>query len=704
MFKQLKTYYFLVSLPFVLLLTGSAIFFDAIKLTITRNPHPQINYTIFVIIVLGGLLILLNSYRLISEARILVDFSKAIHAKISLSALQELASSYTGTLSYLLQMVAASTGRSISHQEQVAIEHELTNARAGLIRRNALPQYLTGLLVGMGLLGTFIGLLATLNDISTLISSFADIDMQKADPLQVFRVMIERMKAPMQSMGIAFSASMFGLLGSIILGLMMLGIRRLQGDVFSLLSSEVGRHIEIALSHESVALESGEADSGNLAKSLIRIEGRYAEAARAQQRGLSTLIDDIQQQRTDMLRALTEQTGASNDFRGELQQLGRQLGSLSSSLEKGNAEMSHQVSELTIHLASDAKETHKLLALQVAEQQGIRADLDSYKIEERLAEVTRSQQRALSSVIDDFQEQRSEMLRALTEQTEANNNSRGELQQIGGQLSNIFNVIEKGNGEVSAQVSELTIQMTAEAKESQLLLENASEDFRNELQQLGSQLGTATEQGSEQICTQICELMVRMADSAKESHELLDGTNKNFSSELQQLGRQLGTVMESGDKEVCSQISELMVRMADSAKKSHELIDNTSKAFSGELQQLGRQLGTVVEKGDAETRSKISELMVLLASEAKASHNLLVSQVEEQKRFITTLDSFAAEQTEAGKTFCGGLQQLGGQLGEVIEQGNESLCTQIAELRVQLSDDTDDSHELPDESTEEQTD
>ena len=162
-----------------------------------------------------------------------------------------MANSYTVDISCLLQMVAASSGRSISHQEQVAIEHELTNARNRLNRRNALPQYLTGLLVGMGLLGTFIGLLATLTDIPVLISSFAELDMSTASPLVVFRTMIERMKAPMQSMSIAFSASMFGLLGSIILGLMMVGIRRLQGDIFSLLGSEIARHIETALSYGS---------------------------------------------------------------------------------------------------------------------------------------------------------------------------------------------------------------------------------------------------------------------------------------------------------------------------------------------------------------------------------------------------------------------------------------------------------------------
>ena len=140
MFKQLKIYYILISLPFVLLLTGSAVFFDAIQMTITRNPHPQINYTIFIIILFGGCLILVNARQLVKEARTVVDFSRAIHAKIDLDVLQEIASKYTGAVACLFQMVASSTGRSISHQEQVAIENELTNARSGLERRNALPQ------------------------------------------------------------------------------------------------------------------------------------------------------------------------------------------------------------------------------------------------------------------------------------------------------------------------------------------------------------------------------------------------------------------------------------------------------------------------------------------------------------------------------------------------------------------------------------
>lgn len=478
MFKNLRLYYIVVSLPFVLLLTGSALFHNAISSTIIRNPHPQINYTIFCIIIFGGVLILLSVHKLMHEARTIVEYSNAIHANTAVATLQKMAESYTGDIAYLLQMIAASAGRPISHQEQASISHELANARTRMTRRNALPQYLTGLLVGMGLLGTFVGLLATLSDISILISSFAELDMTTASPLLVFRTMIDRMRAPMQSMSIAFSASMFGLLGSIILGLMMVGIRRFQGDIAALLGSEVARHIELALSLETVTSGSGASViSGNESvslrddsKILLRIEERLAETARLQQRMLSTEIDDFQNQRSDMLRLLTEQNDASNNFRNELQQLGRQFGTVLTILEKSNGQICNQISDLTVHLAADAKESHKLLALQTDEQRRLREALDSYKIEERLAEAARTQQRALSAEIDDFQKQRADMLRTLTEQNESSNNFRSELQQLGRQLGAIFSTMEKDNSEISHQVSELTVHMITDAKETHTLL------------------------------------------------------------------------------------------------------------------------------------------------------------------------------------------------------------------------------------------
>lgn len=614
MFKQLKNYYIIITLPFALLLLGSVLFFDAIKATISSNPHPQINYTIFIIILVGGILIVLSARRLVREARSLVEFSGAIHAKKDAATLQEMANKYTGDLACILQMVAASGDRSISHQEQAALEHELGNTRARLTRRNALPQYMTGLLVGMGLLGTFIGLLATLNDISILISSFADLDMNNINPIQVFRTMIERMKAPMQSMAIAFSASMFGLLGSIILGLMMLGIRRLQGDISSLLNSEIARHIEIALSFESISFRGVDAPTGGggdlTAQILLRIEERLAEAARIRQRALSAEIDDFKKQRGDMLRALTEQTEANNNFRKEMQQLGMQLASLLSSMEKGKGELAAQISDMTVRMAGDAKQSHKLIGMQVDEQKRLIDTLDSYKIEERLAEAAGMQQRALASEIDDFNKQRADMLRTLTEQTEASNNFRSELQQLGRQLGAIFNFMEKGNDGISTQISDLTVHMAADAKQSHILLNNASNNVRSELQQLGKQLDSrlgsisdAMEKGNGELTNQISKLAGHLSDDSKGSHEQRANmlrtlaeqieAGNNFRNELQKLGlqldSQLGTlskITEKGNGEISAQISELMVHRAADVKETNKLlamqIDEQTRVSQGE--------------------------------------------------------------------------------------------------------------------------
>lgn len=429
MLKRLRIYYFYVAMPFAALLLGAAFYYDLIARTIISNPHPQINYAIFVIILLGGFLILRSVHRQMSEARALAAYSEAARSGMTAEELQQMAINLDVDIAYVLRMLAASSGRHISHQEQIAIENELEKARNRLGSRMALPQFLSGLLVGMGLLGTFVGLLATLSDISALISSFADIDMAQASPLDVFRNMIERMKAPMQSMGIAFSASLFGLLGSIILGLMMVGVRRFMGDLISLLGSEVAQHIEFALASDGfaysktalrqglgrppaensaatsdilarVALQtiarpekgtvdeaaavaaSGEAFAAREASEtsgaallagqddealrvLLRIEDRLAETARMQLRSLNTEIDDFQKQRGDMLRSIAEHSEAVVNFRGELQRVGRQLGTILGIMEKGNSDVMLQLSELMVRMSDDSTETHRLMRSQI---------------------------------------------------------------------------------------------------------------------------------------------------------------------------------------------------------------------------------------------------------------------------------------------------------------------------------------------------
>lgn len=469
MFKQLRMYYLYVTLPFALLLIGAVTYFDAIKATISRNPHPQINYTIFVIILVGGLLIIRSVFHLMREARMLTDFSAAIRENTDLATLQEMAIKYDGDISYVLRMIAASGGRAITHQEQTAIEHELGKAGTRLTRRNALPQYMTGLLVGMGLLGTFIGLLSTLSDISALISSFADLDMTTANPIVVFRNMIERMKAPMQSMGIAFSASLFGLLGSIILGLMMVGIRRLQGDILSLLGSEVAQHIEFALAHEGFTYSKGALKLGldQLGKESIKASDVVARPTKPLDLKITvppvTIIAAPADGSGEATPVATEQTASVGDV---------QIGS-----SPDNSAIA------SLAAAASASAAAAIGPLTSGDEARI-----LLRIEERLAETARLQLRTLSSEVEDFQKQRADMLRTLTEHTEASNSFRYELQRVGRQLGTILGIMEKGNVEMSTQLSELMVRLGGDFSESHRLMMIQADEQRKLNEALQQQL------------------------------------------------------------------------------------------------------------------------------------------------------------------------------------------------------------------------
>ena len=76
-------------------------------------------------------------------------------------------------------------------------------------------RYLIGLLVFLGLLGTFYGLLETVQSVKGVIGSLG---VATTDVGQAFSNLQSRLQTPLGGMSTAFSASLFGLAGSLILG------------------------------------------------------------------------------------------------------------------------------------------------------------------------------------------------------------------------------------------------------------------------------------------------------------------------------------------------------------------------------------------------------------------------------------------------------------------------------------------------------
>lgn len=123
-----------------------------------------------------------------------------------------------------LDHIAQTNGKLSSQLDQDAIESELHAISAEFDGKLELPNYLVGFMIAMGLLGTFIGLLETLTGISGMLDGMSG--AQGGAIEEEFLKLVGELRKPLAGMGIAFSASMFGLVGSLMLGLSLLAVRR----------------------------------------------------------------------------------------------------------------------------------------------------------------------------------------------------------------------------------------------------------------------------------------------------------------------------------------------------------------------------------------------------------------------------------------------------------------------------------------------
>jgi hypothetical protein len=97
-----------------------------------------------------------------------------------------------------------------------AMRSLLDSIASRLDESRALARYLIGLLIFLGLLGTFWGLLLTINSVSDVIGGLRL--GAGGDLSDTFTRLKDGLAAPLSGMGTAFSSSLFGLSGSLVLG------------------------------------------------------------------------------------------------------------------------------------------------------------------------------------------------------------------------------------------------------------------------------------------------------------------------------------------------------------------------------------------------------------------------------------------------------------------------------------------------------
>src|ERR1700693_4069304 len=118
-----------------------------------------------------------------------------------------------------------------------------------------ISRYMTGLLVFLGLLGTFWGLIETVTSVKTVIQGLK----VGGDAGQMFDALKEGLAAPLGGMGISFSSSLFGLAGSLILGFLDLQSSQAQNRFYTDLADwlAAGGDLQTAVERLRATMEEG---------------------------------------------------------------------------------------------------------------------------------------------------------------------------------------------------------------------------------------------------------------------------------------------------------------------------------------------------------------------------------------------------------------------------------------------------------------
>jgi hypothetical protein len=244
----------------------------------------------------------------------------------------------------------------------ISMQTLLDGISARLDEARDISRYFIGLLIFLGLLGTFWGLLDTINSVGTVVQSLTVGD---GDFATIFQDLKAGLQAPLAGMGTAFSSSLFGLAGSLVLGFLDLQASQAQNrfynDLEEWLSSltRLGTGGALVESGQPIpayvnALLEQTADSlDSLQRTLSRSEeSRIAAEARLMDltEKLATLTDQMRAEQSLMVKLVENQM----DMKPLLQRLNETFGADGSGLDE--ATRSH-IRNIDVYMSRLLEET-----------------------------------------------------------------------------------------------------------------------------------------------------------------------------------------------------------------------------------------------------------------------------------------------------------------------------------------------------------
>ncbi|MFZ1681632.1 MAG: flagellar motor protein MotA [Rhizobiaceae bacterium] len=275
--------------------------------------NPGLNGLIVGVLAVGIGLAFLQVFRLLREVRWVNSFRAGIESPepVLLAPMKVLLSRHT----------AASISTTSMRSLLDSIASRLDEARD-------ITRYLTGLLVFLGLLGTFWGLLSTIGSIGETIRTLDPGSGEATDMLEALKT---GLAAPLDGMGTAFSSSLFGLSGSLVLGFLDLQASRAQNRFYTELENWLSTVTDLGVDSGGEARVGSAEELRLLADRLRTLQDsgasshRVAQAMASLAEGVSGLVKNMRTEQQTLRDFIETQAGEQKAMRGTLERLSSAL-------------------------------------------------------------------------------------------------------------------------------------------------------------------------------------------------------------------------------------------------------------------------------------------------------------------------------------------------------------------------------------------
>ena len=296
--------------------------------------NAPLNTLIIAVGVIGIIYVILQVLRLVPEVRWLSDIQRTRTLNPNAQKPVLLA-----TVNVML-----ADARSDSRLSALSLRSVLDGVAGRLDEGREISRYIIGLLVFLGLLGTFWGLLQTIGSVSQVVGG---LDLVNSDFEALMAQLRSGLDAPLAGMATAFSSSLFGLAGSLVLGFLDLQLGQAIGRFFN----EVEDWLSAFAKYNDPAAQHHEGHSSALAEPMSE------EASRA----LITLASAIESSEQDRVQTLAQITAMNqtmhhlSELLADDRRLRDQLAELQATLAQIGQEMAQSRTEQNSALRAEIR-------------------------------------------------------------------------------------------------------------------------------------------------------------------------------------------------------------------------------------------------------------------------------------------------------------------------------------------------------------